>query len=73
LPVPLAAACPGDGRLPTPAPALPYGPVPGSSGRIEHVGVPDGVLTRAVIDRLTGEDVAELIVTPWRGVLTVRT
>ncbi|GAA1054259.1 hypothetical protein GCM10009570_28480 [Dietzia natronolimnaea] len=73
LPVPLAAARPGDDRLPTPIPALPYGPVPGSSGRIEHVGAGDGVLTRAVIDRLTGDDVTELIVTPWRGVLTVRT
>ena len=73
LPVQLAAACPGDGRLPTPAPALPYGPVPDSSGGIEHVGAPGGVLTGATIDRLTGDDVTELIVTPWRGVLTVRT
>lgn len=73
LPVPLAAPRPGDGRLPTPAPALSYGPVPGSSGRIEHVEAPDGVLDRALIDRLTGGDVTELVVTPWRGVLTVRT
>ena len=73
LPVPLASACPGDGRLPTPVRALAYGPVPGSSGRIEHVEAPDGVLDRALIDRLTGGDVTELIVTPWRGVLTVRT
>ncbi|WP_200837377.1 nitrite reductase [Dietzia psychralcaliphila] len=73
LPAPLAAPCPGDGRLPPPAPALSYGPVPCSSGRIEHVEAPDGVLDRAVIDRLTGGDVTELVVTPWRGVLTVRT
>ncbi|QGW23277.1 nitrite/sulfite reductase hemoprotein beta subunit [Dietzia sp. DQ12-45-1b] len=73
LPVPLTAAHPGDERLPAPAPALPYGPVPGAPGRIEHIGAPGGVLTGALIDRLTGEDVLELIVTPWRGVLTVRT
>lgn len=73
LPEPLAAARPGDERLPAPAPAMPYGPVPGAPGRIEHIGAPGGVLTRALVDRLTREDVTELIVTPWRGVLTVRT
>ncbi|MFN3601249.1 MAG: nitrite reductase [Dietzia sp.] len=73
LPVPLTAPRPADGRLPATAPALPYGPVTDSSGRIAHVEAPDGVLDRALIGRLTGEDVTELIVTPWRGVLTVRT
>ena len=60
------------GRLPSPAPALPYGPVAGSAGRIEHVAAPGGILDRHLIARLTGGDVAELIVTPWRGVLAVR-
>ncbi|MBC7306685.1 MAG: nitrite reductase, partial [Dietzia sp.] len=72
LPTPLVAARPADGRLPSPAPALPYGPVAGSAGRIEHVEAPDGILDRDLIARLTGGDVAELIVTPWRGVLAVR-
>ncbi|MCZ4541137.1 nitrite reductase [Dietzia maris] len=72
LPTPLFEARPADGRLPSPAPALPYGPVAGSAGRIEHVEAPDGTLDRHLIARLTGGDVAELIVTPWRGVLVVR-
>ncbi|MDV6300150.1 precorrin-3B synthase [Dietzia kunjamensis] len=72
LPTPLAAAHPVDDRLPSPAPALPYGPVAGSAGRIEHVEAPDGILDRHLIARLTGGDVDELIVTPWRGVLAVR-
>ena len=61
-----------DPRLPEPAPPLPYGPVRGSDGRIEHVEAPGGILDRGLISRLTGGDVAELIVTPWRGVLVVR-
>lgn len=72
LPTPLVAARPADGRLPSPAPVLPYGPVAGSAGRIEHIEAPGGILDRHLIARLTGGDVAELIVTPWRGVLTVR-
>lgn len=69
----LADPRPPDDRLPAPAPALGYGPVPGSAGRIEHVAAPDGVLDRALIARLTDPGPAELVVTPWRGVLTVRT
>lgn len=72
LPTPLVAARPADGRLPSPAPVLPYGPVAGSAGRIEHIEAPGGILDRHLIARLTGGDVAELIVTPWRGVLVVR-
>lgn len=72
LPVPLVAAHPAVGRLSSPAPALPYGRVAGSAGRIEHVEAPGGILDRHLIARLTGGDVAELIVTPWRGVLVVR-
>jgi len=72
LPAPLVAARTADGRLPSPAPALPYGPVAGSAEPIEHVEAPDGILDRDLIARLTGGDVAELIVTPWRGVLAVR-
>lgn len=61
---------PADSRLPDPAPVLPYGPVT-PAGRITHVEAPDGVLDHALIARLTGPDVRELIVTPWRGVLVV--
>lgn len=41
-----------------------WGPVPGG----EHVAVPDGGLTRAEIEALTAS-AAEVIVTPWRGIL----
>lgn len=70
LPSPLAAEAPADPRLPSPCPPLPYGPV-GAAVSIEHVEAPGGILDRALIDRLTGPDVRELIVTPWRGVLVV--
>ena len=62
-----------DPRLPAPVPPLPYGPVPGTAGRIEHVEAPGGALAPSVVERLTGGEVAELIVTPWRGVLAVST
>lgn len=67
---PLAVAVPADPQLPEPSPTLPYGPVAGA-GKIEHVEAPGGILDRALIHRLTGPDVRELIVTPWRGVLVV--
>ncbi|MDV8002981.1 nitrite reductase [Rhodococcus sp. IEGM 1408] len=69
---PLVAPRPGDGRVPSPSPALPYGPVPGSTGPLEHVEAPDGILDRALIARLTDPAPDELVVTPWRGVLIVR-
>ncbi|MCT2299821.1 nitrite reductase [Dietzia cinnamea] len=72
LTAPLSATRPGDSRLPSLAPALPYGPVASSARRIEHVEAPGGILDRALIDRLTGGDFAELVVTPWRGVIAVR-
>lgn len=68
----LAPIAAPDPRLPEPAPPLPYGPVPGSDGRVAHVEAPGGILDRDLIVRLTGGDVAELIVTPRRGVLAVR-
>lgn len=67
----LADPCPDDVRLPSPAEPLPYGPVPGAAGRIDHVEAPGGVLDRDLISRLTGGRTTELIVTPWRGVLSV--
>jgi len=60
---PLTDAHPPDQRLPSPAPPLPYGEVPGGF----HQRVPDGGLDRAAVSRLT--DASVLIVTPWRGVL----
>ena len=68
IPASLAGSAPADHRLPNAAPALPYGP---ATGRIEHIEAPAGILDRALIARITGLDVAELIVTPWRGVLVV--
>ncbi|EFV90668.1 nitrite/sulfite reductase hemoprotein beta subunit [Dietzia cinnamea P4] len=68
----LAPVAAPDPRLPEPIPPLPYGPVAGSAGRIDHVEAPDGILDRDLIARLTGSDVAQLVVTPWRGVLAVR-
>jgi precorrin-3B synthase len=63
LPAPLVAGAPRDGRVPTPAPALPFGRV--SGGR--HVAVPDGVGLALAAELASQAD--ELIVTPWRGVL----
>lgn len=68
----LAPAAAPDPRLPAPTPPPPFGPVAGSARRIEHVEAPDGILDGDLIARLTGSDVAELVVTPWRGVLAVR-
>lgn len=53
-----------DPRLPEAAPPLPFGDVPG--GR--HVEVAGAGLTRAAVDGLTAE-AADVVVTPWRGVL----
>jgi precorrin-3B synthase len=61
---PLVAAVAPDPRLPGPARPLRYGSVPG--GR--HVAVSDAGLDRGDVAALTA-DVAEVIVTPWRGVL----
>jgi hypothetical protein len=55
---------PADPRVPAPGGPLPYGPVPG--GR--HVAAPDGLLDHAAVAGLTAA-AADLIVTPWRGVL----
>jgi precorrin-3B synthase len=59
----LAQVLAADPRVPDPAPPLPFGDVPG--GR--HLAVPDGI-DRAFLDGL-GDDVPELVVTPWHGVL----
>jgi precorrin-3B synthase len=58
-----------DPRVPAPAEPLPYGVVPGG----KHIHVPDGVLTpeqarSLLVGHVTGND-AEVVVTPWHGVL----
>jgi len=63
LDTPLAPLVAPDPRLPAPAALLPYGPVAGGT----HVAVPDGLLDRRVADTLA--TAAEVIITPWRGVL----
>lgn len=65
LPKPLVPGTAPDPRIPEPRGPLPYGDVPG--GR--HVPVPDDGLTPADIAELTAR-VPEVIVTPWKGVLT---
>jgi precorrin-3B synthase len=60
---PLVPAVDADARALVESPALPFGPVDGGS----HVGVPDGVLTPDLLARLAPH--AELVVTPWHGVL----
>lgn len=61
---PLVDAVDPDPRLPSPAPPLAFGDVPG--GR--HVSVPGEGLDRAAVEDLTA-DTSAVVVTPWRGVL----
>jgi precorrin-3B synthase len=60
LAVPLLEPVPPHGSVPDQAPPLPYGAVPGG----EHVPAPNGV-----VDPALGDLDADLVVTPWRGVL----
>jgi precorrin-3B synthase len=60
---PLAPCLEADPRARVESPPLPFGAVDGGT----HVGVPDGVLDAAALARLTPH--AELVVTPWHGVL----
>lgn len=62
---PLVEASSPDVRLPEPIAPLPYGDVPGG----HHVEVPNTGLDCAGVTALTPQDVPEVIVTPWRGVL----
>ncbi|ONK14751.1 hypothetical protein [Streptomyces sp. MP131-18] len=64
LAVPLAAPTGPDPALPRARAPLPYGDVPG--GR--HVGIAGGTLTRGQVDELAATG-ADLVVTPWHGVL----
>lgn len=65
LDVPLAEAEPADPRLPAATPPLPHGPVLGGT----HVEASDGVVTPALAAHLASRGTADLVVTPWRGVL----
>lgn len=64
LSAPLRPPSPAHAELPTASPPAPYGPFPGG----EHVAVPDGVLTPELVEELAGR-AAELVVTPWHGVV----
>lgn len=64
LPAPLVPAYPPHPDVPPPIPPLAFGPVPGGT----HVPVPEAGLGRGAIERLTAA-AAELVVTPWHGVL----
>jgi precorrin-3B synthase len=67
LAAPLQPPVAADPRIPTPAPPLRYGRVPGGT----HVPAEDGALTfelvQSLIERATSA--TYLVVTPWRGVL----
>jgi precorrin-3B synthase len=60
---PLVPSAEADPRALVEIPSLAFGPVDGGT----HVAVPDGVLDPAALARLTPH--AELVVTPWHGVL----
>jgi precorrin-3B synthase len=60
---PLAPAVEADPRATVESQSLPYGQVDGGT----HVAVPDGVLDAAAVEQLAPH--AELVVTPWHGVL----
>jgi len=64
LSAPLRPPTPAHAGLPATSPPAPYGPFPGG----EHVAIPDGVLTPELVEELTGR-AAELVVTPWHGVV----
>jgi precorrin-3B synthase len=60
---PLVPAVDADPRAAVSSPSLPYGSVDGGT----HIAVPEGVLDAAAVERLAPH--AELVVTPWHGVL----
>jgi precorrin-3B synthase len=64
LATPLGRQVAPDPRLPEPGPPLGFGSHPGA----EHVAVPEGVLTPALVTELAGS-ATELVITPWRGVV----
>ncbi|MCW2814991.1 MAG: ferredoxin-nitrite reductase [Nocardioides sp.] len=69
LGVRLVEAEPADPRVPAAAPPLPYGPVPGGI----HVPAPDGIITPDLASALASCGTADLVITPWRGVLVPET
>jgi precorrin-3B synthase len=49
---------------------VPYGPIGQDDGRtVEHVAVPDGVLTHDLVGQLLARAGREVVVTPWRSLL----
>jgi precorrin-3B synthase len=68
---PLQSPVDADPRIPTPAPPLPYGPVPGGT----HVPAEDGALAPDLVQSLLEKatDATHVVVTPWRGVLVLNT
>lgn len=64
LPAALRQACPADPAVPTASPPLPFGRFPAGL----HIEAPGGVLTPGLVAELTAA-AADLVVTPWRGVV----
>lgn len=49
---------------------LPYGMIAQDDGReAEHLAVPDGLLSRWLVEAIAGHGAAEAIVTPWRSIV----
>lgn len=70
---PLRPAQLPDPRVMVAAEAPPCGPVPGTAGKVEYVGVPDGVIGPSLLAVLTAPGVQHLVLTPWQRVVVVRT
>ncbi|MDN5893699.1 MAG: nitrite reductase [Nocardioides sp.] len=66
---PLRAPEPRDPRTGSLTAAPAYGVVPDTDSRVEHVGVPAGVLTPELAAALLDRRPRRLLVTPWRSVL----
>jgi precorrin-3B synthase len=64
---PLRRPVVADPRIPTPAPPLPYGQVPGGI----HVPAEDGTLTQELVQSILEQanETTCVVVTPWHGVL----
>lgn len=60
-----------DARAPSLTATPAHGTVPGTGGAVEHVAVPDGVITPSMAPALLGTDPQRLVITPWRSVLIV--
>lgn len=71
LPAPLRDPVPADPatNVNTDPPA--YGLILGGAEHVEHIDVPDGMLTPSLLDQILADGADRFVVTPWRSILTV--